>query len=231
MSLNTNCGAGTTLSANFYLRKFYTSNMDARTSSKRSSIKNSELSFADSAALRRAVKKLGSFSYDDSQDDNLRNGVLAYISTYNNTLSSLSDSDDASLQRSMKQLKSLTKEYASNLDKIGITVNTDGTLTSRETLFKSASLSKFEKLFSKDADYMQRVSAYGKRIERRSEALVFEENQNLFRQNGTANSTANKSVSASDMPSDSTAAAEIVAASLGLNAIRTGVGQNVDILL
>ena len=78
---------------------------------------------------------------------------------------------------------------------------------------------------------MQRVSAYGKRIERRSEALVFEENQNLFRQNGTANSTANKSVSASDMPSDSTAAAEIVAASLGLNAIRTGVGQNVDILL
>lgn len=173
-------GTGTSLSTNFYLRRFYTSNRDARTSSKRSSFKNSELSLADGMALRRAVKSLGSFEYDKTKDADIRNGIRAYISTYNNTISSLSKSSDRTLERNMKQMKALTKEYSRELDKVGITVNEDGTLTSRDDLFKSADLSKFEKLFSKDSDYMQRTAAYGKRIERQSEALCFTERAKMY---------------------------------------------------
>jgi hypothetical protein len=71
----------------------------------------------------------------------------------------------------MKQMKNLTSEYADDLDDIGITVNSDGTLETRSSLLSTASLSKFESLFSSDSNYMQRTNAYRKRAERRSDAL------------------------------------------------------------
>ena len=219
MALDAITGSGASLSTNFYLRKFYTSNRAARTASTRSSFKNSELSLADGMALRRAIKSLGSFEYEKANDADIRNGVLAYISTYNNTISSLSKSDDRTLNRNMKQLKSLTEEYSHELDKIGITINKDGTLTSRDSLFKSANLSKFEKLFSKDSDYMQKVSAYGKRIERCSEVLCYAERTAALKPNTTA-------------ADDTTPVAELVAEAIDLDMLlNTGVGKNVNISL
>ena len=168
-------GAGTTLSSTYYMRNFYSKNANARTSSARSNLSNNELSAADSLALRRAIRSLGSFTYDDMSDSNIRNGVLAYISTYNNALSSAADIGDHSLERYAKQMKSITGEYADELDDIGITVNDDGTLTSRSSLFKSADLSKFKSLFSRDSKFMQRTSSITKRIRQRSESLSLSE--------------------------------------------------------
>lgn len=225
MALSSYAGTGTSLSSSFYLRKYYTANTDARTSSARSALKNTELSLADSMALRRAVKSLGSFEYDDTQDTNIRNGVRAYISTYNNLLSSLSDSKDKSLEHNMKQLKSLTNEYSDSLDKLGVTVNEDGTLTARDSLFTSASLSKFETLFSKDSDYMQRATAYGKRMERRSNELSLIEKNELLKKNKPADSTTTSET-------ETTPVAQLVSQSLDLDTLlNTGVGQNVNISL
>lgn len=174
-------GIGTTLSSNYYLRSFYISNRDARTSSKRNGMDNSSLSSADSKALRRAVKELGNLEYTDEKEDTVRNTAKAFVETYNNAVSSTSASSDHTLERNMKQLKALAKEYASDLDKIGITVNSDGTLKCRDALFSSANISKFEKLFSGSSDFMQRTSACAKRIERRSDTLIStEQHQKLL---------------------------------------------------
>lgn len=230
MALNALEGAGTSLSANFYLRRFYTANADARTSSKRSSYKDTELSLADGMALRRAVKSLSSFEYDKSNEENIRSSVSAYISTYNNALSSLGKSDDASLTRNLKQLKNLSREYSRELDKIGITVNADGTLTTRDSLFKTASCEKLEKLFSKDSDYMQRAAACGKRIERRSEELTLAERKKQLAE--SANTAANADTGAANMNTAGTAAAQIVAESLNLvPTLPAGIGKNINIVL
>lgn len=227
MANATYIGTGTTLSSNYYIRNFYISNRDAGTSSKRSGIGNSALTIADSAALRRAIKNLGSSDYSESQDTSIRNSVLAYIQTYNNTLSSASRSGDHSLERNAKQLKSIAKEYSDALDKIGITINDDGTLTSREFLFKSADLSKFKSLFSKDSEFMQRTSACAKRIESRSGSLkLAEENQKL------KTATAKKAAAADTAPDTSTTAAQLLAESLALDSLAdTSVGQNINIVL
>lgn len=164
--------AATYLSSTYYLRNFYKSNVDARSSSTRSEYSNDELSLADGKALARAIRNLGSFTYDDDSDQDIRNSVSAFISSYNNLISSLSDSDDSSLKYNMKQLKNISSEYSSALDKVGITVNSDGTFTARSSLLSTASLSKFEDLFSADSDYMIRTNACRKRIERRSDSLV-----------------------------------------------------------
>lgn len=147
MSNTAYIGSGTTLSSKYYLRSFYRSNREAGTSSKRREFSGNQLALADGRALRQAVRRLTSSDFSDDQDANTRNSVLAYIQTYNNMLSSAGSSSDRTLERSAKQLKNITSEYSSELDKIGITVNDDGTLTSRTTLFESADLSKFKELF------------------------------------------------------------------------------------
>lgn len=225
MANATYTGAGTTLSSNYYMRNFYVSNRDAQSSSSRKSISNTSLTLADGIALRRAIKNLGASDYSETQDTSIRNSVLAYIKTYNNTLSSSSASSDYQLTKEAKHLKSVTSEYADELDKIGITVNEDGTLTSRDSLFETASLSKFKALFSSDSDYMQRISSYAKRIEHRSEAL------DLSEKNQKIQEIAAKKA-ASTTADTATSAAQIVAASMDLDTlVNTGIGKNVNVVL
>lgn len=216
-------GIGTTLSSNYYLRNFYISNRDARTSSKRSSMDNSALSSADSKALRRAIKELGNLEYTDEKEATIRNTAKAFAEVYNNALSSTSKSSDHTLERNMKQLKSLAKEYSSDLNKIGITVNEDGTLTCRDALFSSASISKFEKLFSGSSGFMERASACAKRIERQSNALIATEQHQKLEEN-----TKKKSNTATG----ETSVAQLFAEGTDLNAVlNTGIGGNVNIVL
>lgn len=223
MASNKYIDVGTSLTSSFYLRNYYSGNRDARTSSKRNSINDNELSLADSQALRRAVRNLGSFEFDEDDEDNIRNSVLAFIDTYNNTLESAKDSGDHTLNRNMKQLKSITKEYASDLDKLGITVNDDGTLDSRSSLFDSVSISKFKNLFSADSTYMQRTNACAKRMERRSETLILTE-----KWQASANK---KSESTGENTTDNTLAEQFSDNTDLDMLLNTGIGQNVNISL
>ena len=94
-------GTGTSLSASYYLRNFYTANRNAVTSSKRKEMTVGTLSQADATALHRAAKKLRNFNYEDDTTDsaNIYGSVNAFIQVYNNTLSSGNKTDDASLNR------------------------------------------------------------------------------------------------------------------------------------
>ncbi len=211
---NTYLGTGTTLSSSYYLRNFYTSNRNARLASNRKSMDNSELTLADGMALRRAVKKLNSLEFTDEKDTDIRNSVKAFIQTYNHALASTSDSTDHTLKRTQKQLKSILREYSDSLDKIGVTVNDDGTLTQRDALFSTASLSKFEQLFSSGSDFIQRTSACAKRIERRSDALCITKQQQKLLEN------------------DTIADAQSLSGSTNSDALLpAGVGQNINVVL
>lgn len=239
MSNTAYIGSGTTLSSKYYLRSFYRSNREAGTSSKRREFSGNQLALADGRALRQAVRRLTSSDFSDDQDANTRNSVLAYIQTYNNMLSSAGSSSDRTLERSAKQLKNITSEYSSELDKIGITINDDGTLTSRTTLFESADLSKFKELFSADAAYMQRTSTYAKRFASRGEALVASDNNRLMQKKNaaaTGSSAADGTTTSgtTESPGDATAttAAQIVSQRLDLDTLlNTGIGKNINIIL
>lgn len=208
-------GTGVSLSSSYYKRRFYSDNADAKTSTSRKALSNSALSSADSHALRRAIKELGSFTYDDDNSTNIRNSVSAFIDTYNNLLESSGSSEDRRMQQINKSIKKLSSEYANDLDKIGITVNKDGTLKKRSDLFANADISKFEKLFSKDTDYMQRTLAYAKRVEKRSETLDIEEKRAALLKQQQQN--------------ESTLAATTFTTSSGTPA--AGVGNNINIVL
>ena len=136
-------GTGTSLSASYYLRNFYTANRNAVTSSKRKEMTGGS--------------------------------VNAFIQVYNNTLSSGNKTDDASLNRYSRYLKSLSKEHSSELSRIGITVNSDGSLSANDNLLKSAKVSKVKTLFADDAEYITKVSRYSKKMAEKADSVVLSE--------------------------------------------------------
>ena len=230
-------GTATTLSSSYYMRSFYVANRDAGAASKRAGFDANRLSIADGMALRRAARQLRNFSYDREQDSSIRNSVQAYIDTYNNTISSVSETTDSNMEHLGKQLKSLTSSYAGELDKIGITVNKDGTLETRDPLFKTSDISKFEKLFSGESDYMQRTTAFAKRIQNRSEALFQSKTHRQILSASAPDASAPDSGNTtppaeSGTQPDATAAAQIVARSLDLDTLlNTGIGANINLSL
>ena len=170
-------GTGTSLSASYYLRNFYTANRNAVTSSKRKEMTGGTLSQADATALHRAAKKLRNFNYEDDTTDsaNIYGSVNAFIQVYNNTLSSGNKTDDASLNRYSRYLKSLSKEHSSELSRIGITVNSDGSLSANDNLLKSAKVSKVKTLFADDAEYITKVRRYSKKMAEKADSVVLSE--------------------------------------------------------
>ena len=67
MATSTTEGTGTSLSLSYYMRSFYKSNPTTYKTSVRKDYTDSELSYEDTRALKRAAKKL--MSYDISDDD------------------------------------------------------------------------------------------------------------------------------------------------------------------
>lgn len=166
--------SGVSLSTNFFLRDYYKADTKAFKASVRTDYSNHELSYEDGLALRRAVKKLGSFEYsDDENKETLSAGILAYIDTYNNALSSSSKSSEKDISRYSKQLKRLSSQYSDELKAIGITVNKDGSLTANENLLSKASPEKLKAAFSSDGDFMKSVKSIGKRLSNNSYEAIY----------------------------------------------------------
>ena len=170
-------GTGISLSSSYYLRNFYTSNRDASSSSKRKEMSTGTLSKADADALHRAARKLRNFNYSDDTTDgaNIYGSVTAFVETYNNALKSSGTSSDSSLERYAKYLKNLSKDYSEELKDVGITVNSDGSLSANDNLLKAANVSDIKKLFSSDAEYGNKISRYAKRMTEKAENLIYTE--------------------------------------------------------
>lgn len=165
------------LSETYYMRNFYKSNRDAATASKRGEISRSKLSQADAEALRTAVRKLRHFNLEDNTDDgaNIYSGVSAFLKIYNNAIESADSSKDYSLSRYAKQLKNLAKEYADELEDIGVTVKSNGTLEKNDNLLKSANVSNIKKLFGEDAAFSNKSYNFAKRINAKAADLYYTE--------------------------------------------------------
>ena len=149
--MSTRVSSATSLSSSYYLRNFYTNNRSAMKSSTRSNVSNTELAYDDSLALHRAAKKLKNYKYSDEENsDNISGTVMAFVSTYNNSLDSANNSSSASMKRYAKQLKKLATKYSDEFEDMGITVNKDGSLKANETLVKKADMDTVKKVFGKD---------------------------------------------------------------------------------
>lgn len=165
------------LSHSYYLRNFYKSNRDAANASKRKEMSNSKLSQADGEALRAAIRGLRNFNYSDNTDDgaNIYSSVSAFLETYNNALDSSGKSNDSSLLRYEKQLKRLANEYKDELEDIGVTIKSDGTLVKNDNLLKKANVADIKKLFGPEAEFADKSHRYAKQIQLKATNALYAE--------------------------------------------------------
>ena len=154
--MSTRVSSGTSLTSTYFMRSFYSNNRSLIKSSNRNECSNSQLSYEDSLALHRAVKKLKTYDFSSENTGNLYGTVKAFADTYNNTYKSASKSSSNSMNRYSKQLKHLVKKYSEQFSDVGITMNNDGTLKVNENLLENA--------FGKDAGFTSSLYSISRRM-------------------------------------------------------------------
>lgn len=156
--------SGVSLNSTFYLQNFYKTNRNLSKVSMRPDYNQTELSYEDSRALKRAATSLASFDYsEDENGDNIVSTIQAFAETYNNTLES-SSSSDSDTYRHNRQLKALTNKYGEELEDLGITIEEDGKLTISENILKGSSFEEVKEVFSKESDYIKGIRNIAKRM-------------------------------------------------------------------
>lgn len=165
------------LAVSGYIRQFYKGNLFGATASGRTGQPSHSLLSADLKAMRRAVKGLSDYDYEDKESDGeeLVNKVEAFVSTYNNLVDSAKEMSNDDLNRYMKQLKKLSKDHADELADIGITVQNSGKLKIDDKTLESTGRYQVSKLFAADAEY-------GKQVEKQmknTNSMVLRNNLNV----------------------------------------------------
>lgn len=165
--------SATNLTSTYYMQNFYRYNRNVMKASYREDYHQTELSYEDSRALKRAAAQLSSFSYSEEDNgDNLVSTIQAFAETYNNALDSTS-SKDYDTNRQHKQLKALTKKFGDDLEDIGITIEEDGKLSVSENILKGSSFDEVKKVFSKDSDYIKGIRNIAKRMNAQSYEEIY----------------------------------------------------------
>lgn len=165
--------SATSLTSTYFMQNFYRYNRNAMKTSYRKDYNQTELSYEDSRALKRAASKLSSFNYSEEENgDNIVSTIQAFADTYNNALESTSNKD-SDTYRQNRQLKALSEKYGEDLEDIGITIEDDGTLTVNENLLKASSFDEVKKVFSEESDYMKNIRTIAKRMNAQSYEEIY----------------------------------------------------------
>ena len=169
--MSTKISSGLSLSSSYFMRNFYSENRNAAKKSGRSDYSKTELSYEDSRALTRAVKKITSVDFGSDKDekdsdinDSARASIQAFVETYNNTMDTAKSSSDSNTSRYYRQLKKLTGKYADELEDIGISIESNGKLSINDELLKTADNSKARKLLSGDSDFAKKTLTIAKKM-------------------------------------------------------------------
>ena len=132
------------------------------------------LSFADSSALRNAIRKLNDYDFEESSEDQIQEKLTAFADSLNNTITSATkySPSSTSVRNAVKNIKNLNEQYASQLKQIGITVEKDGTVSVYESAAKTYSKERFTKFFDKDSEYLNSLYDAAKKITRRVDVRI-----------------------------------------------------------
>jgi len=135
---------------------------------------------SDADALKKSTDKLietGAKSLFNTQDvtvtdangvkstnrefktDDIYKAVSTFVNDYNNLLTKGSDSNSSSVLGKVNSLNGITNANKNMLDKVGITVGSDGRLSIDEETFKKADMTTAQSLFNGTGSYAYRVSA------------------------------------------------------------------------
>ena len=202
----------TTYSYDFYLRGIYSSNRGARKAERRSSMQNSELTKADSSAMKKIIEQLRQLEWRNSTSGQAK--------------------------RLISRMKHLTREQKDALESVGISISSNGKLSVKKGTVNQAATYKFKQLFGSDSDYLTEMSSIAKKIKRHASQIVIppKKAKASTKQDSTSNAADTSSVAAIAEIAGSVHTADLAGITTGTantsgSASNSLIGNTVDVIL
>lgn len=95
----------------------------------------------------------------DYDKDAIYKAVNSFVTNYNSVVSSVENTDNSTVARRTANMTNATASNQKALSNIGISINTDGTLSLDKDTFMNADMSKVKSLFNGSGSYGYQVSA------------------------------------------------------------------------
>ena len=166
-----------TITTNSNLRALYADNRALAKKSEREKLSGAKLVLADSKALKKGTASLSSLDYGDiDQDDTdyenkkFYSKMKAFQDVYNNTTDSTKKTKDEASQKFSKQLKSLAKKYEKELSDVGVTFDSKGYMTVRESAIKNIDIGEYEEVFGASGGFTKELAQVAKKMTRHFDA-------------------------------------------------------------
>lgn len=110
------------------------------------------------SALYKSVEKLGATSINNNNKDGVYDAFSAFITDYNALIKKSSNSENSNVIKQTDYLKSLVSGNKSAFSKIGVTVNSDKSLSVDEEKFKEADMNNVKNLFTGSYSFAEKVT-------------------------------------------------------------------------
>ena len=105
-------------------------------------------SAAAANTLYKSIEKLGSMNISNSNKDEVYKAFSAFVEDYNDLVNNTNKSANSNVVNQANYLKNIVSSNKSALSRIGVTVNSDKTLSIDEEKFKDADMSGVKNLFT-----------------------------------------------------------------------------------
>lgn len=173
-SLSSNSGSSTTSllsdyasikSGSYYklLKAYYAQAGDTSeaTTTKRPETDNTDWKEAalDISSLKSKASTLSSAEYTEDNRSHITKSVSEFVKNYNATLDSTADVNSSSLASKAKWMTKITSSYSDTLEKVGITVKSDNTLSLDSETLSKASMKDLESAFSGSHSYAGQINS------------------------------------------------------------------------
>ena len=164
---------------NAVLRSFYGEYQNLAKRSNRSSVSEKELDYADSTALKKAIKSFAFTEFNSVKDSvdttgpvkNFAKKLKAFVDTYNYTRESSSASSNSDLKKLSKKMQKFVDKYSSELKSAGIKIGDDGYLSLSESL-EIKTTERYKELFNKDSDFLKGLNQLAGNMVRHIDIVV-----------------------------------------------------------
>lgn len=155
------CAMSFSVTNNSVLRGFYEDYRDYAKKSGRSEASEETLDYADSKALKKAIKSFQSVEFNDTKDvtdtmgpvKDFAKKMKAFVDTYNYTVDSSGKKNNSDLKKIQKKMKNFVDQYKDQLDEIGISIGDDGYLKISESS-DITTTKRYEDVFGQDSEFL-----------------------------------------------------------------------------
>ena len=99
------------------------------------------------STLYKSIEKLGNMSIDNDNKKNIFDALSGFVENYNDLMKNALKSENSNVINQADYLRNLINNNKSTFDKMGITVNSDNTLSIDEKKFNDADMSSVRSMF------------------------------------------------------------------------------------